>query len=111
MLALELFGELGSHAGQRTRQHLARMSAAQGSYQQALDHAHQSLDHYRAADDRAGQSAALNHIGWLRAQLGDHHHALAHCRQALLLAQEATEPGCAAVKPPASPASATPTTR
>ncbi|WP_282108201.1 AfsR/SARP family transcriptional regulator [Streptomyces liliiviolaceus] len=89
LLALGLFAELGSDAGQaRTHQHLARMSAAQGSPQRALDHAGHSLRHYRAAADRAGQSAALNHIGWLNAQLGEHHEALVHCRQALDLAQE-----------------------
>ncbi|MFE9877847.1 BTAD domain-containing putative transcriptional regulator [Streptomyces sp. NPDC005784] len=89
LLALQLFGALGHHAGQaRTHQHLARMSAAQQLHQQALSHAHHSLTHYRAADDRAGQSAALNHIGWLHAQLGYQEKALVHCRQALLLAEE-----------------------
>lgn len=92
LLALELFGELGSHHGQaRTRQHLARMSSARGFFQQAFDHAHHSLEHYRAAGDRAGQSAALNHLGWNRAQLGDHHQALTHCLQALALAQEVAD--------------------
>lgn len=89
LLALDLFGELGSHGGQaRIHQHLSRMSEALGHHEQALGHAHHSLTHHRAADDRAGQSAALNHIGWILAQLGDHDAALAHCRQALDLAQE-----------------------
>ncbi|MFI1485405.1 AfsR/SARP family transcriptional regulator [Streptomyces sp. NPDC020747] len=89
LLALDLFGELGSHAGQaRIHQHLSRMSEALGHHEQALGHAHDSLTHHRAADDRAGQSAALNHIGWILAQLGDHEEALAHCHRALDLAQE-----------------------
>ncbi|WP_406510049.1 tetratricopeptide repeat protein [Streptomyces sp. NBC_00212] len=54
---------------------------------QALEHAHHSLEHYRAVGDLAGQSAALNHIGWILAQLGDHQQALEHCRRALALAQ------------------------
>ncbi|MER5430133.1 BTAD domain-containing putative transcriptional regulator [Streptomyces sp. NPDC002588] len=89
LLALELFGELGSHPGQaRTHLHLARLSGAQGHAEQALDHARHSLGHSQAADDRSGQAAALNHIGWFRAQLGDHHRALTDCRQALALTLE-----------------------
>ena len=64
------------------------MSEAQGRHQQALGHARDSLAHHRAVDDRAGQSAALNHIGWILAQLGDHQQALTFCRQALELAHE-----------------------
>jgi len=41
--------------------------------------------------DRAGQSAALNHIRWILAQLGDLHQTLAHCREALGLAQETAD--------------------
>jgi DNA-binding SARP family transcriptional activator/tetratricopeptide (TPR) repeat protein len=89
LLALDLFGEVGSHPGQaRIHQHLSRMAESLGHHQQALSHAQHSLTHHRAAEDRAGQSAALNHIGWILAQSGNHRQALAHCSQALDLAQE-----------------------
>lgn len=35
-----------------------------------------------------GEAAALNNVGWLHAQLGEHESALTACRQALALHQE-----------------------
>ncbi|WP_327584735.1 tetratricopeptide repeat protein [Nonomuraea sp. NBC_00507] len=88
-LALNVFGQLGSHIGQaRTHQALARVLGAQHRHREALDHSSNSLEHYAAIDDQGGQSAALNNVGWFHAQLGDHTEALIHCRRALDLARK-----------------------
>ena len=60
----------------------------QGRHAEALDHARQALDLYRAAGHRRGQANALNAVGWYHALLGDHQQALTYCQQALTLLQE-----------------------
>ncbi|MDA0633639.1 BTAD domain-containing putative transcriptional regulator [Nonomuraea sp. MCN248] len=87
--ALEIYERFGNHIGQaHTHQAFARALGAQQRHREALAHAYDSLKHYLAVDDRAGQSAALGGIGWYHAHLGDYAEALAHCRQALDLARQ-----------------------
>ncbi|NRQ30249.1 tetratricopeptide repeat protein [Nonomuraea sp. NN258] len=92
-IALELFERLGCHVGQgRTHQAFARVLGAQARHAEALGHSYASLEHYLAADDRGGRSAALGCVGWFHAQLGEHAKALTHCRRALALAEEIDDP-------------------
>ena len=63
-------------------------SSGRAATREALDHAQQALDLYRAAGHRAGQADALNAVGWYHALLGDHQQALTYCQQALALLQE-----------------------
>ena len=51
----------------------APAAGGRASSPEALDHAQQALDLFRAAGHRAGQASALNAVGWYHAQLGDHH--------------------------------------
>jgi tetratricopeptide (TPR) repeat protein len=60
----------------------------QGNHGQALHHARQALDLYRATGHRHGQADILNSVGWYHTQLGDHKQALTSCQQALALHQE-----------------------
>jgi DNA-binding SARP family transcriptional activator len=68
-----------------TRNILAATLELQGRNREALGHAQQALELYRAAGHQAGQANALNTIGWFHSLLGDHQQALAHCQQALAL--------------------------
>ncbi|MEU1513320.1 BTAD domain-containing putative transcriptional regulator [Streptomyces sp. NPDC005811] len=103
-LALDLFRELGDHAGQaRIHSQLTTLSLKHGERRSdgntyasetgdgpaALDEARQALAHYRAEHNPRGQAIALNHIGRMLAGLDDHQpSALAHSRQALALTEE-----------------------
>jgi tetratricopeptide (TPR) repeat protein len=62
---------------------LARLYEGQGNFIQALHHAQQALELYRAAGTRYGEANTLNIVGWYHAHLGAYHQALAHCEQAL----------------------------
>ncbi|WP_203914247.1 AfsR/SARP family transcriptional regulator [Rhizocola hellebori] len=55
--------------------------------QEALDHAEQALDLYRAEGHEAGQAIALNNIGWAHTLLGNYQRGLAACQQSLALHQ------------------------
>jgi DNA-binding SARP family transcriptional activator/Tfp pilus assembly protein PilF len=86
LLALDLFSELGHHAGQaQTQVNLAWLAGAQGRHGEALEHSCQSLRQYQAAGSREGQASALNNVGWHLAELGDYDQALAYCQKALVL--------------------------
>jgi DNA-binding SARP family transcriptional activator len=63
----------------------------------AVTCAQQGLALYRATGHMAGQSIALNNIGWFEAQLGRYEQALVHCQQALDLSREAGERECEAL--------------
>ena len=57
--------------------------------ERALRHAHRARELFELLDqERAGQAAALNTVGWFEASLGDTEEGLAHCQQALALAEE-----------------------
>jgi len=89
LLALDLFRELGHHAGQAlTQVNLSWLASVQGRPAEALEHSHLSLQQYYAAGSREGQANALNNIGWYLAELGDYDQALGYCQQALTLVCE-----------------------
>jgi len=87
--ALQLFGELDDHVelGQ-THLGLGTVFDMGGNQTEALRHAHQAHDHFRAAGIRSGQANALNNIGWFHAKLGEYEQALSWCQQALAALQE-----------------------
>ena len=62
---------------------IAALLERQGRYPEALEHAQQALDLFRAAGHHVGEGRALNAVGWLHAQLGDYPRALTCCQQAL----------------------------
>lgn len=68
--------------------HLARIEDLQGSYDNALNHARQALELFRAADNRDGEAVALNSVGWYHALLGDHTQAITYCEQSLAVFRE-----------------------
>ena len=89
LLALDLFRELGHHAGQaQTQVNLSWLASVQGRPAEALEHSHLSLQQYYAAGSREGQANALNNVGWYLAELGDYDQALGYCQQALALVCE-----------------------
>ncbi|MFD8423542.1 BTAD domain-containing putative transcriptional regulator [Streptomyces sp. NPDC059466] len=110
-LALDLFRELGDHAGQtRIHSQLAELSSDLGEHRsdegefrsddggehqpdaerlKELNEARQILAHYQAAHNRLGQAIALNHIGRILAGLDDQWpSALSHSWRALALVEE-----------------------
>ena len=91
--ALALFAELGDLAA-RAHSHLdlALLADRHGRPREALPHARQSLDLYRAAGTPLQVAVALNAVGWYHAQLGEYTEAIAHCRQALTLSEEIEDP-------------------
>jgi DNA-binding SARP family transcriptional activator/tetratricopeptide (TPR) repeat protein len=91
--ALELTTATDDLAGQaHTHWGLSMLCEQQHHYTDALHHAEQAHDLYRAAGHQSGQADALNAIGWEHAQLGNYTHALAACQQALTLLQELNDP-------------------
>jgi tetratricopeptide (TPR) repeat protein/transcriptional regulator with XRE-family HTH domain len=86
--ALDLYGQLGDHAGQaRVHGNFSFIADRQAQYEETIDHLQQSLALLRTTGDEAGQGAALSNLGWSYAHLGDHEQALDYCRQALALQQ------------------------
>jgi len=86
--ALELYGQLGDHAGQATASmNLANAAEARGEQTRALRYAYQILAHYRAAGHAVGQARAYNAIGWCHGTLGEYQRALRWCRRALPILQ------------------------
>jgi hypothetical protein len=55
----------------------------------ALGHARQALDLLTAPGDAVRRAAALNHVGWLRALLGEYEQAVACCSEALVAHERA----------------------
>jgi DNA-binding SARP family transcriptional activator/tetratricopeptide (TPR) repeat protein len=84
--ALALFGELDDQAGQvHTHFDLCAVFEGQGRYREALCHAQEALERYRAAGHERGTAQALNAIGWYHAQVDEYEQAVTCCRQALAL--------------------------
>jgi tetratricopeptide (TPR) repeat protein len=89
MDALNLHGQPGEESRRASiHVHLARIQDLQGSYGTALDHAQQSLELYRAANDQDGEAVGLNSVGWYHALLGDYAQAITYCQQSLALFRE-----------------------
>jgi len=96
--ALELFGRLGDPARQGDIYiALSTTLSEERLFADAVTCARRALDLYRATSHVAGQSIALNNIGWFEAQLGRYEQALVHCQQALGLSREAGEQECEAL--------------
>ncbi len=62
---------------------LARLLDSRGDSDQALKHAHEALEIYRATDYDYGVAYALNAIGWCHGRLADYQAGLDHCHRAL----------------------------
>ena len=87
--ALELFTELGDHAGVGQARHgLALLLSQQDRNDEALEHGIEALRLRRAFADSAAVAYSENSVGWIRAHLGGYSDALAHCRRALDLHRE-----------------------
>jgi tetratricopeptide (TPR) repeat protein len=87
--AAELFGELGSPAGQaRTELSLAVLAERQSDHARALCHAERALELFRLAGRPIGEGNALNTVGWYHALLGRPDRAVACCEAALTLLRE-----------------------
>src|ERR1700730_2325214 len=76
---------------------LSTMLSEERLFADAVTCAQRALDMYRATSHVAGQSIALNNIGWFEAQLGRYEQALVYCQQALDLSREAGEHECEAL--------------
>jgi tetratricopeptide (TPR) repeat protein len=88
-MALNLFTELGDlHNVSQTRYCLAVKAAKQERYEEALDHATDSLRLRRALDDSGATAYSENVMGWILAHLGQSDAALWYCRRALELHQQ-----------------------
>jgi DNA-binding SARP family transcriptional activator/tetratricopeptide (TPR) repeat protein len=96
--ALALFSALGDRARQGDIYVALSTTLSQDrQFTGALTCAQRALDLYRATSHLAGQSIALNNIGWFEAQLGRYEQALASCQQALGLSRQAGEHECEAL--------------
>jgi tetratricopeptide (TPR) repeat protein len=74
-----LFQWLGDNNGQsRAHRSIAQILEDQHCYQEALDHAEQSL---QLATDPAERASALNAVGWYHTQLGNYSQGLDYCEQ------------------------------
>jgi DNA-binding SARP family transcriptional activator len=71
-----------------THYHLSRLRDQQVRHLDALHHAQQALELYRAVGHRRGEANALNRAGWSSSLLGDHHAAILACGQALAILQQ-----------------------
>ncbi|MGW4210345.1 AfsR/SARP family transcriptional regulator [Lentzea sp. NPDC004789] len=84
--ALQLETDLVARAG--VLRGLALLSDTRGDIREALEHGEQALALSRSCDDRAGEAAALNQVGWYHCKLGHHQRALRFCEVALGLHRE-----------------------
>jgi DNA-binding SARP family transcriptional activator len=57
-------------------------------YAEAVEHSRLALGLFEEIGERTGQARALNSIGWMRSQLGEHRAALAACERALFVLEE-----------------------
>lgn len=67
---------------------LALLADTRGRFEEALGHGEQALALSRSCEDRAGEAAALNQVGWYHCRLGRHERALHFCEEALDLHRE-----------------------
>ncbi len=96
--ALGLFERLGDPARQGDVYVALSTALAEGRlFADAVTCAQRALARYRATSHVAGQSIALNNIGWFEAQLGRYELALVRCQEALGLSREAGEHECEAL--------------
>jgi DNA-binding SARP family transcriptional activator/Tfp pilus assembly protein PilF len=79
--ALRLETDLVARAG--VLRGLALLSDTRGHIREALEYGEQALALSRSCDDRAGEAAALNQVGWYHCRLGHHQRALRLCELAL----------------------------
>jgi DNA-binding SARP family transcriptional activator/tetratricopeptide (TPR) repeat protein len=82
--ALLLFQDMGDDLG-RGRAHECMVVAFErhGRFGEAIGHARKSQKFYRAAGFLAGQASALNNLGSLYRELGDHPRALAYSQRSV----------------------------
>jgi DNA-binding SARP family transcriptional activator/Tfp pilus assembly protein PilF len=96
--ALALFERLGDPARQGDIYiALSTTLSEEKLFAEAVTCAQRALELYRATSHIAGQSVALNNIGWFEAQRGRYEQALGHCQQALDLSRETGEHECEAL--------------
>lgn len=62
---------------------LALLADTRGRFEEALEYGERALALSRSCDDRAGEAAALNQVGWYHCRLGHHQQALHFCEEAL----------------------------
>jgi tetratricopeptide (TPR) repeat protein len=87
---LDEFTELKNVSGQaHAHLNLACLLHHMNDSERALSHAHRADELFGLLDqERAGQAAAINTVGWLEASLGNTEEGLAYCQQALAIAEE-----------------------
>jgi DNA-binding SARP family transcriptional activator/tetratricopeptide (TPR) repeat protein len=92
--ALQLYRELGNHAGQGgVFIGLGQLAQGGGDYAGALRLTQHAAYHYEAAGQDVGRARALNQSGFALAHLGDLGRALADCSQAVELYRELAAAG------------------
>ena len=62
---------------------LALLADTRGRFEEALAYGERALALSRSCEDRAGEAAALNQVGWYHCRLGHHQQALHFCEEAL----------------------------
>jgi DNA-binding SARP family transcriptional activator len=87
---LDDFTELRNVSGQaHAHLNLACLLHDMNHCERAFRHAHRARELFELLDqERAGQAAALNTVGWFEASLGNTEEGLAYCQKALALAEE-----------------------
>jgi tetratricopeptide (TPR) repeat protein len=87
---LDDFTELKNVSGQaHAHLNLACLLHLMDDCEVAFSHARLACELFeRLGNERAGQAAALNTVGWFEASFGNTDDGLAHCQQALALAEE-----------------------
>ncbi|GAA2365262.1 SARP family transcriptional regulator [Catellatospora methionotrophica] len=83
------FGELDDLVGQAyTNLRMSLVHEGQGDRHAALLDARHALDRFQSAGHHIGRGQALNSVGWLHAQLGQHGDAVKYCEQAVEVHRE-----------------------
>ena len=73
---LRLYRRLGDRMGEAwTHRSLGGLASVQGRPAEAIGHAEQALDLYRAIGNEISEAETLNNIGYCHAQLGDYQRA------------------------------------
>ena len=87
---LDQFTELKNVGGQaHAHLNFACLLHLMNDGERALSHARRARELFELLDqDRAGQAASLNTVGWFEASLGNVEEGLAYCQRALALAEE-----------------------
>jgi DNA-binding SARP family transcriptional activator/tetratricopeptide (TPR) repeat protein len=96
--ALRVYSAAGDDDGiGHTENMISRLWSLQQLPERALLHAERAVAAHRRGRDRVGKAYALNWVGWISGQLGDHPRGLDCCEQALeLFRQLGDQPGKAA---------------